>query len=93
MEVTGLTEELRAQLDLPEGAEGLVVTGIDEASDAFEKGLRRGDVITEAGQEKVANAGDLSAAIDAARDAGRTSLLLLIERAGEPRFMALPLGG
>ncbi len=93
MEVTGLTEELRAQLDLPEGAQGLVVTAIDEASDAFEKGLRRGDVITEAGQEKVATARDLSAAIDAARDAGRTSLLLLIERAGEPRFMALPLGG
>ena len=93
MEVTGLTEELRAQLDLPEGAQGLVVTAIDEASDAFEKGLRRGDVITEAGQEKVASARDLSAAIDAARDAGRTSLLLLIERAGGPRFMALPLGG
>ncbi len=93
MEVTGLTDELRAQLDLPEGAQGLVVTGIDEASAAFDKGLRRGDVITEAGQEKVASAADLSAAIDAARDAGRTSLLLLIERAGEPRFMALPLGG
>jgi len=93
MEVTGLTDELRAQLDLPEGAQGLVVTGIDEASAAFDKGLRRGDVITEAGQEKVTSAADLSAAIDAARDAGRTSLLLLIERAGEPRFMALPLGG
>jgi serine protease Do len=93
MEVTGLTDELRAQLDLPEGAEGLVVTEIDEASPAFDKGLRRGDLITEAGQEKVADAGDLASAIEAARDAGRTSLLLLIERAGEPRFMALPLDG
>jgi serine protease Do len=93
IEVTGLTDDLRAQLDLPEGAEGLVVTEIDEASDAFEKGLRRGDLITEAGQERVADASDLADAIEAARDAGRTSLLLLIERAGEPRFMALPLGG
>jgi serine protease Do len=93
IEVTGLTDDLRAQLDLPEGAEGRVVTEIDEASDAFEKGLRRGDLITEAGQERVADASDLADAIEAARDAGRTSLLLLIERAGEPRFMALPLGG
>jgi serine protease Do len=91
MEVTGLSDELRAQLDLPEAASGLVVTDIDEESAAFDKGLRRGDLITEAGQEKVASAADLSSAVDAAREGGRKSLLLLIERAGEPRFVALPI--
>ena len=91
MEVTGLNEELRAQLDLPEDTSGLVVTDIDEDSAAFDKGLRRGDVITEAGQEKVAELSDLTDAVDGARDAGRTSLLLLVNRQGEPRFLALPL--
>jgi len=91
MEVTGLDDELRAQLDLPEDATGLVVTDIDEGSAAFDKGLRRGDVITEAGQEKVAELSDLSSAVEGARDAGRTSLLLLVNRSGEPRFLALPL--
>ncbi|MCL4189360.1 MAG: DegQ family serine endoprotease [Rhodobacteraceae bacterium] len=87
--VTGLTPELRAQLDLPAGVEGLVVTAVDEASEAFAKGLRSGDVITEAGQQRVTRAADLRARIDEAREAGRRSLLLLVRRAGEPRFVAL----
>ena len=62
-----------------------------ETSPAFEKGLRSGDVITEAGQEKVASAADLTARIDEARDAGRSSVLLLVRRGADPRFVALPV--
>ena len=91
MELSTLTDELRSQLDLPKDVAGLVVTQIDETSPAFEKGLRSGDVITEAGQEKVASAADLTARIDEARDAGRTSVLLLVRRGADPRFVALPV--
>jgi serine protease Do len=62
---------------------------VDELSEAYEKGLRAGDVITEAGQQKVTGIADLETRIDAAREAGRKSLLLLVRRAGEPRFVAL----
>ncbi|WP_457647354.1 DegQ family serine endoprotease [Profundibacter sp.] len=89
--VTSMTDELRQQLGLPEDAEGLVVKDVDEASQAFEKGLRAGDVITEAGQQKVATVADLEARIADAKEAGRKSLLLLVRRAGEPRFVALSL--
>jgi len=89
--VTSMTDELRQQLGLPEDAEGLVVKDVDEASQAFEKGLRAGDVITEAGQQKVATVDDLEARIADAKEAGRKSLLLLVRRAGEPRFVALSL--
>ena len=34
---------------------------------------------------------DLEAQIGQAKDSGRKSLLLLVRRAGEPRFVALPL--
>jgi serine protease Do len=84
-----LDDELRAQLELDAGATGLVVTEVDELSEAYEKGLRAGDVITEAGQQKVTGIADLETRIDAAREAGRKSLLLLVRRAGEPRFVAL----
>jgi Trypsin-like serine proteases, typically periplasmic, contain C-terminal PDZ domain len=67
------------------------VTEVDEASEAFEKGLRIGDIITEAGQQKVTSIADLEARIEAAQDAGRKSLLLLVRRAGDPRFVALTL--
>ena len=64
---------------------------VDETSEAWEKGLRAGDVITEAGQQKVTGIADLEARIDEAKEAGRKSLLLLVRRSGEPRFVALNL--
>jgi serine protease Do len=62
---------------------------VDELSEAYEKGLRAGDVITEAGQQKVASIGELETRITEAREAGRKSLLLLVRRGGDPRFVAL----
>ena len=86
-----LTPEKREELNIPDDVEGLVVSAVDETSEAFEKGLRLGDVITEAGQQKVASLAQLEERIEEARDAGRKSLLLLVRRAGEPRFVALSL--
>jgi len=91
MTLSTLTEELRGQLDLGDEATGLVVTDVDNLSEAYEKGLRAGDVITEAGQQKVNAIGDFEDRIADAEEAGRKSILLLVRRAGEPRFVALPL--
>jgi serine protease Do len=87
-----IDDALRAELDLPDGAEGLVVKNIEEASEAFEKGLRVGDVIAEAGQAPVSTLSELENRIEAAKEAGQKSLLLLIRRGGDPRFVALSLG-
>ena len=54
--------------------------------------LRPGDLITEAGQQKVTDLAALDDRIAEAREAGRKSLLLLVRRGGEPRFVALSLG-
>ena len=89
--VSNMTDELREQLGLPADSEGLVVAEVSEDSEAFEKGLRAGDLIIEAGQEKVASVADLSTRIDEAKEAGRKSILLLVRRAGDPRFVALTL--
>ncbi|MHC0053228.1 Do family serine endopeptidase [Actibacterium sp. D379-3] len=89
--LTPLTDELREQLGVTAGLDGLVVTDVDEMAEAYEKGLRAGDVITEAGQQKVVAVADLQARVDEAKEAGRKSLLLLIRRQGEPRFVALSL--
>ncbi|OAN79877.1 serine protease [Sulfitobacter sp. EhC04] len=89
--LTPLTDEIREELGAEAGTVGLAVTEVDETSEAFEKGLRVGDIITEAGQQKVTSIADLEARIEAAKDAGRKSLLLLVRRAGDPRFVALTL--
>ncbi|WP_293576831.1 Do family serine endopeptidase [Phaeobacter sp.] len=89
--VSRLSDEQREELNVPNGTDGLVITNVDEASEAFEKGLRAGDIITEAGQQKLTSIRELETRIDEAREAGRKSLLLLVRRAGEPRFVALNL--
>lgn len=89
--LTPLTGELREQLGASEDQTGLAVTEVDESSEAYEKGLRAGDIITEAGQQKVASIKDFEARLEEVRDAGRKSLLLLVRRGGDPRFVALSL--
>ena len=89
--LTPLSDELRAQLELDNSATGLVVVNIDELSEAYEKGLRAGDVITEAGQQKVSSIADLEDRIAEAKEAGRKSLLMLVRSGGDPRFVALSL--
>lgn len=91
MSLAPLDNAARQALDLPPSAQGLVVGGIDVASEAYEKGLAEGDLITEAGQEPVAEVSDLAERIEEARAAGRRSILLLVRRGGEPRFVALSI--
>jgi serine protease Do len=89
--VTPLTDNMREELGAAADMQGLAVTNVEEGSEAFEKGLRAGDIITEAGQQKITSIDDLNSRVDAAREAGRKSLLLLVRRAGDPRFVALTL--
>ncbi|TNJ48584.1 Do family serine endopeptidase [Phaeobacter sp. B1627] len=95
-ELLGLTvgavrDDMREELNLDAGTKGLVILSVDETSGAWEKGLRAGDVITEAGQTKLGSISDLEDQISAARDAGRKSIFLMVRRGGEPRFVALNL--
>ncbi|MFD0979037.1 Do family serine endopeptidase [Tropicimonas aquimaris] len=87
--ITAVTDELAAEMDLGSDASGLLVKEVDEMSEAYEKGLRAGDIITQAGQIEVASIQDMEDRLQEARDAGRRSILLLVRRAGEPRFVAL----
>ncbi len=89
MSLQALTDEIASELGLPSGSEGLVVMDVDAASEAAAKMLMRGDVIVEAGQRPVASLSDLTARIDEAKEGGRKSILLLVRRGGDPRFVAL----
>lgn len=91
MRLTGVTDELRERLNLDASTVGVAVIFVEETADAYEKGIRSGDVITEVGQKAVTSAAELQTAFKEARDAGRKSVLLLVERAGNPRFVGLAL--
>ncbi|SEG40198.1 serine protease Do [Thalassococcus halodurans] len=89
LSLSAVTDELTEEYALGDNAEGLVVTVVDEDSEAFEKGLRAGDLITEAGQSPIKSFDEFEEKIAEAREAGRKSILLLVRRSGDPRFVAL----
>ncbi|MYA87388.1 MAG: Do family serine endopeptidase [Boseongicola sp. SB0662_bin_57] len=86
-----MTDALREQLGLPETAEGLIVQDVAEDSAAYDKGLRVGDLIVMAGQEKIGSVADFETRIEDTREAGRKTIVLFVQRDGEPLFVALPL--
>jgi len=88
--LSDVTSALSEQFGLGD-VTGLVITAVDPESDAAAKGLMPGDLIAEAGQQPVATIEEFSARIDEAVAAGRKSLLLLIRRGGDPRFVALQI--
>ena len=91
MILSEITPELEEQFSLSNSI-GLVIIDIDSESDAATKGLIAGDLIVEAGREKVTTVAEFELQIIAARKAGRKSMLLLLRRGGDPRFEALLLG-
>lgn len=88
--VAAITPELRAQFGLPDNVAGLVVVDVSRDGAAATAGLRRGDVIVEAGGEPVADVAAIRTALDAAQEAGRPALLRVF-RDGAYRFVAVPL--
>jgi serine protease Do len=90
MALSEITEDMAGELGVAAG-EGLVIMEIDPESEAAAKGLRAGDVITEANQSGVGSVEEFETRVQEARDAGRKSMLMLIRRGGEPRFVALSL--
>ena len=86
-----MTDAMAEGLGMTLGDKGLVISKVDVASEAYTKGLREGDVITEAGQRPVVALQDIQDRLRDAKDAGRKSLLLLVRSGGDPRFVALTI--
>ncbi|MGQ0527180.1 MAG: DegQ family serine endoprotease [Alphaproteobacteria bacterium] len=70
---------------------GVVITKVTPGSEAAEKGLLEGDVIVEINQQPAADPAKVQELLDAAVKSGRNSVLLLINRQGDIRFVAVRL--
>jgi serine protease Do len=88
--LSNITPELKEKFSLTD-EKGVVVVDVTKNSSAAEKGLKPGDVIMEAAQEEIKSTGQVTGKIDDAKRSGRKSILLLIERQGDLRFIALRL--
>jgi serine protease Do len=88
--LSGITTDLKDKFSLADGSKGVVVVDVAKDSPAA-KGVRPGDLIMEAAQEEVKSPGEVSSKIEEAKKSGRKSILLLVERQGDLRFIALRL--
>jgi serine protease Do len=87
--VDDLDAELAVELGLDETLTGVVVTEVAAGSPAMEKGVEPGDIIRRFGQRRVDSAADLATSVGETVDAGRSGVLLLIERDGRERFVQI----
>ena len=95
-ELLGLTlseinKTVIAEYGLAPNATGLVVLDVAPLSDADSKGLMAGDLITQVNQQDVNSIADFSAIVEEAKDGGRKSVLVFVNREGVNRFMSLSL--
>ena len=87
--VTDLNAALAEELGLDAATTGVVVREVVPGSPAADKGLSRGDILRRYGQRPITDAANLANDIEEAEEAGRSGVLLLIEREGRERFIQI----
>ena len=91
MQLSEITPDMRSDMKLSDEVTGVLLLSVEADSLAATSGLAAGDVITDAAQNPIEEIADLVEQIDNATGAGRESLLLLVRRDGEPRFVVLKM--
>jgi len=86
-----LSSAARSEFGIPEEVNGVLITEVDPAGPAAEKGVRPGDVIVEVGQEPVTTPAEIVAKVEAAEEKDRRSVLFLIQSEGDLRFVPIRL--
>jgi serine protease Do len=91
MTVHAIAPDLKTQFNLNDDARGVVITDVAGGSPAAEENIRAGDLIVEVGQEEVGSPPEVLARVNQAQQEGKKSILLLVDRQGDLRFVALRL--
>jgi len=87
--VSPITKDLREKYEIDKNVEGLLILDVDRNGIAAEYGIRDGDVISQAAQNKVTNPAQLITLARLHKKKNKP-LLLLIDRNGDLRFIAVP---
>lgn len=91
IDVAPIDEATIEAFSLPEGVKGVVVAEVDADVRGGDDSLLPGDVISEVNQEEVNSPPELMAKIQEASRTDRKLALMLVNRGGDLRFVAVPL--
>ena len=78
VQAAAITPAARSRFSLPASVNGVVITNVEQGSAAARLGFQPGFVITRANDRNITSAADLRAAVAAAKQAGRPSILLFV---------------
>lgn len=87
--LASLDDELRLKYEIPAEIDGVLITSVEPNGNAAEKQLKEGDVIVEVNQDPVSTPGNIAAKIATAVEAGKESVLLLVNSRGDRRFVVV----
>ena len=88
IKVSSLTNEIRLRQNIPDEIYGLLITGVEQNSDAERKGIRPGDIIQEVDRVAVRKIEDFKKIISEVKTK-RKGVLLLVNRQGNIIFTAV----
>jgi serine protease Do len=92
LEAAPIDKAAREKFAIKDDVKGLVITKVDLQSDASKQGLVEGLVIAEVAARAVATPEELDAEVDAAKEAGRGSVLFrIITPSGSSRYIAVKM--
>ncbi len=86
-----ISDQLREKYGLSDSAKGVVVTKVTADSPAAEKQLQAGDLLLEVDQKPVTTPQEVIEIVTKLQALKKRSVLLFVERQGDPRFAALRL--
>jgi serine protease Do len=93
MVLAPIDDAVRDRLKLDAGVKGLAVDSVKAGSDAADKGLKRGDVITSVNTRPVTSVAEVTAAAETAKKAGRANVTIGVLSGGRPGFRTLKVDG
>ena len=88
--LSSITQDTRMKQNIPENVTGLLVTKVEQNTDAEIKGIRPGDIIQEVNQVSVNNINTFRKIMNSLKGS-KKGVLLLVNRQGNINFVALKL--
>lgn len=92
LSIKPLSDLERDEFAIPQSIDGILIANVDPSSEASRKGILEGDVVVEINQQAINTPQDMIDIVKDAQKSGRRSILLLVNRSGDIRFVALRVG-
>ena len=92
MTMAPMSPQLAEQYGLDPDGDGLVVLEVLPGSPAARADIAPGDIVLQVGQAPVSAPGEVAAEVEAARERGAKTVVILVERAGDAEFRAVNVG-